>query len=161
MKRLARYVTMGCGIGAFAITGLFLCNTAIAFEAAPPVLPFSVQDGAYLECAIVKHTADHDRDPPFKINIGLRVNNGTFEGLDVTYTLVSGRVVDRSQQYLNGKTWTAMPRTYDWWWGGTRGNVTNVGHLYHNDRDGWMYNENITDPRGLYQMLADCHELAG
>ena len=152
----ARYVTTGCTI---VVIGLFLYGKATAFEAAPPVPPFSAQDSKYLECAIVRHTADRDRDPPYKINIGLRINNGNFQGLDVTYTLISGRVVDRSAQYQNGSTWTSMPRTFDWFWAGTRGNIRNQGHLYHNERDGWMYTETITDPGGVYQMLADCHEM--
>jgi hypothetical protein len=52
-----------------------------------------------------------------------------------------------------------MPRTFDWFWASTRGNVRNQGHLYHNESDGWMYTETITDPGGVYQMLADCHEM--
>jgi len=133
---------------------------SLLLEAARPLPPFSAQDGRYLECAIVRHTVDRDRDPPYKINIGLRIDNGNFQGLDVTYTLTSGRVVDRSTQYQNGTTWTSMPRTFDWFWVGTRGNIHNQGHLYHNERDGWMYTQSITEPyHGVYQMLADCHEM--
>ena len=55
-----------------------------------------------------------------------------------------------------------MPRTLDWYWAGSRGDVTINGHLYHNDRDGWMYTETIySSNRMVYQMLADCHEMEG
>ncbi len=153
-----RCLTAGLAISTIA-TGLFVYGKATAFEATRPPPPFSVEDSTYLECAIVRHTPDRDRDPPYKINIGLRINNGRFEGLDVSYTLTSGRVVDRSVQYQNGRTWTSMPRTLDWYWAGTRGNVSNLGHLYHNERDGWMYTETITAPRSVYRMIADCHEM--
>jgi hypothetical protein len=135
--------------------------SAQAFQAAPPPKPFSADDSKFLECAIVRQTPDRDRDPPYKINIGLQIENGVFQSLDVTYTLVSGRTADRSQQYQNGRTWTAMPRTYDWYWVGSRGQTSTQGHLYHNDRDGWMYAEQITGPGTSYQMLADCHEADG
>ena len=37
-----------------------------------------------------------------------------------------------------------MPRTLDWYWAGSRaGRYHATGHLYHNDRDGWMYTETI------------------
>ena len=136
--------------------------SANAFVAAPPPKPFNPSEGAVLECAIVRHTPDRDRDPPYKVSINLHVAYGTFNALDVGYTLVSGRTVDRSTQYQNGRTWTAMPRTLDWYWAGSRGGVTINGHLYHNDRDGWMYTETIySSNRMVYQMLADCHEMEG
>jgi hypothetical protein len=150
---------------AFALT-LGLTDAAMAFDAfpqgRPPAPPlFDPSNGASLECAIVRHTPDRDRDPPYKITINLGVDRGVFQSLNVYYTLVSGRSVDRSEQYKNGITWTAMPKTYDWYWGGTRGNVRTVGHLYHNERDGWMYQETIVEPGRTYQMRADCHEVEG
>jgi hypothetical protein len=36
-----------------------------------------------------------------------------------------------------------MPKTYDWFWQGTRGTNRMLGHLYHNIRDGWMYVEDL------------------
>jgi hypothetical protein len=135
-----------------------IATSAHAFQAAPPPVPFSVQESKHLECAIVRHTPDYDRDPAYKVNIDLGIDNGIFRSLDVTYTLVSGRIADRTEQYQNGRTWTSMPRTYDWYWAGTRGQVLMQGHLYHNDRDGWMYAEGLAGPRSTYQMLADCHE---
>ena len=133
---------------------LFAYN-AQAFQVAPP---FSVQESKHLECAIVQHTPDRGRDPAYKVTVDLQVNNGVFQALDVGYTLVSGRFVDRSTQYRNGKTWTAMPRALDWYWAGNYGQAYTQGHLYHNDRDGWMYYETISGPGSFYQMLADCHE---
>jgi hypothetical protein len=31
----------------------------------------------------------------------------------------------------------------EWYWKGQRANVTMVGELYHNERDGWMYSEQL------------------
>jgi hypothetical protein len=50
------------GFATVAVIGLFIYGKATAFEAAP-MPSFSAQDSKYLECAIVRHTADHDRDP--------------------------------------------------------------------------------------------------
>jgi hypothetical protein len=142
-------------------TAPITATTAQAFEATRPTPPFSVQDSVFLECAIVKHSADRDRNPPYKSTISLRIEDGKFLGLDVYYTLQSGRVVDRSSQYQDGTTWTLMPRTYDWFWYGTREKdgtqYSNQGHLYHNDRDGWMYTETITGRHESYHLTADCH----
>ena len=70
-----------------------------------------------------------------------------------------GRAVNRSEQYSNGTTWTLMPKTKDWYWRGTRGTSTMVGHLYHNERDGWMYTEELFEHGRLtMQSTADCHE---
>jgi hypothetical protein len=85
--------------------------------------------------------------------------SGAFQALNVTYTLVFGRTADRTTQYQNGQTWTAMPRSCDWYWRGTRGQVLMQGHLYHNQRDRWMYAEGLVGPGGTYQMLVDCHEV--
>ena len=145
-----------------AAAGLCLfAYSAQAFQAAPPPKPFSANESKSLECAIVQHTPERDRDPAYKINIFLEIENGVFKSLDVNYTLVSGRYIQRSQQYQNGKTWTAMPRALDWYWAGSLGQAFTQGHLYHNDRDGWMYAEQITGPGSRYQMLADCHEVEG
>ena len=135
--------------------------SANAFVAAPPPAPFNPSNGANLECAIVRHTPDRDRDPAYKVSVNLHMAYGKFNQLDVGYTLVSGRSVDRSDQYQNGRTWQT-PGFLEWNWAGSRGNVTVNGRLYHNDRDGWMYSENIfANGRLTYQMLADCHEAEG
>jgi hypothetical protein len=135
--------------------------SANAFVAAPPPKPFNASEGAVLECAIVRHTPDRDRDPAYKVGVNLHVAYGKFNQLDVNYTLVSGRTVDRSEQYQNGRTWQT-PGYLEWNWAGSRGNVTVNGRLYHNDRDGWMYTETIySSNRMVYQMLADCHEMEG
>jgi hypothetical protein len=135
--------------------------SAQAFQAAPPPSPFNANESKSLECAIVRHTPERDRDPAYKITIFLQIEDGTFKSLDVGYTLVSGRYVDRSRQYENGRTWTAMPRALHWYWAGSRGQTSIQGHLYHNQRDGWMYYEQIVAPGNNYQMLADCHEVEG
>jgi hypothetical protein len=47
-------------------------------------------------------------------------------------------------------------------WKGQRGNVTMVGELYHNERDGWMYSEQLfQNGRQTYSMLSDCHLMQG
>jgi hypothetical protein len=152
MKRVL--LTTAAAIGLFA-------TSAHAFVAAPPPKPFSASEGAVLECAIVRHTPDRERDPAYKVGVNLQVAYGKFNQLDVNYTLVSGRTVDRSEQYQNGRTWQT-PGYLEWNWAGSRGNVTVNGRLYHNDRDGWMYAETIySSNRMVYQMLADCHEAGG
>jgi hypothetical protein len=135
--------------------------SANAFVAAPPPAPFNANYGAALECSIVRHTPDRDRDTAYKVNIILDVDNGIFRALNVGYTLVSGRFVDRSSQYQNGRTWQT-PHYLEWNWAGSRGHTTINGRLYHNDRDGWMYTESIFENNRLtYQMLADCHAMEG
>ena len=144
---------------ALAAAAVATIGSANAFDVAPKFTPG--ENGDSLECSIVSHRPDRDSDPAYKISIQLRAENGRFQGLDVSYTLRSGRVVDRTQQYPNGTTWTKMPRTTDWYWSGTIDRSINTGHLYHNDSDGWMYTETIQSPRGTYHMLADCHSVAG
>ena len=133
----------------------------MAFDVRSPPGIINLQYGHYLECAIVRGKGQ-ESDPPYKIEINLRINDGQFEGIDVTYTLVSGRRIDRSDQYkTNVRVWTSMPRTKDWYWSGERGRLHNVGHLYHNDKDGWMYSEAITSSGSRHEMRADCHSCTG
>ena len=138
---------------------------AFAFNAAPPKPAFDATAGAYLECAIVRlmPASAAGRDPVYKVNINLTYDqNRMFQSLDVSHTLVSGRSVDRSQQYTDGTTWTSMPKTYDWFWQGKRGTSRMLGHLYHNERDGWMYVEDLFESgRYTMQSVADCHEARG
>jgi hypothetical protein len=103
------------------------------------------------------------RDPVYKVNINLTYDQSrTFQSIDVYHTLVSGRSVDRSQQYTDGATWTSMPKTYDWFWRGERGTSLMLGHLYHNERDGWMYVEDLFESgRHSTQSVAGCHEASG
>ena len=138
---------------------LAMAGTAHAFSAAPP---FNPTDGAVLECATVKliPASAAGNDPVYKTNINLTYNDaGTFAGLDVFHTLVSGRMMNRTDQYNSGTTWTLMPKTNDWYWKGNRGTSIMVGHLYHNQRDGWMYVEDLFEHgRHTMQAVADCHE---
>jgi hypothetical protein len=144
-----------------AAIGLF-ATSANAFQAAPQLAQPNLRYGKYLECAIVRHTPDRDSNPAYKVSIAFGIDEGVFQSLDVYYTLVNGREVNRSEQYVNGRTWTDMPRLKNWYWAGTRGSVAMVGNLYHNERDGWMYREQIVqNGRLTYQMLADCHEQQG
>ena len=148
-----------------AVMATSLALPAFAFNAAPPKPPFDPTDGAYLECAIVKlmPPSAAGRDPVYKVNINLTYDQSrTFQSLEVYHTLVSGRSVDRSQQYTDGTTWTSQPKTYDWFWQGKRGTSRMLGHLYHNKRDGWMYVEDLFDSgRHSMQSVADCHEASG
>jgi hypothetical protein len=152
MKRLL--LTTAAAIGLFA-TGA----QAFQVQQAPPV---NYRNGVALECAIVRHTPGRDSNPAYKVNVYLGMDNGVFQSLDVGYTLVNGRQVSRTDQYQNGRTW-ATPRFMEWWWSGTRpGGVSMTGRLYHNDRDGWMYFEQLSERgRVTFQMLADCHEQQG
>ena len=147
--------------GAAALVAL----PAFAFNAAPPKPAFNPTSGAYLECAIVRlmPASAAGRDPVYKVNINLTYDqNRTFQSLDVSHTLVSGRSVDRSQQYTDGTTWTSLPKSYDWFWRGKRGTSQMLGHLYHNERDGWMYVEDLFESgRHTMQSVADCHEANG
>jgi hypothetical protein len=79
---------------------------AFAFNAAPPKPAFDPAAGASLECAIVKlmPASAGGRDPVYKVNVNLTYDQSrTFQSLDVYHTLVSGRSVDRSQQYTYGR----------------------------------------------------------
>jgi hypothetical protein len=147
--------------GAAALVAL----PAFAFNAAPPKPAFDPTGSAYLECAIVKlmPAGAAGRDPVYKVNINLNYDqNHAFQSLDVYHTLVSGRSVDRSQQYTDGATWTSLPKTNDWFWQGKRGTSRMLGHLYHNERDGWMYVEDLFESgRHTMQAVADCHEGSG
>ena len=138
---------------------------AFAFNAAPPKPVFDPTGGAGLECAIVRlmPASAAGRDPVYKVNINLTYDqNRTFQSIDVYHTHVSGRSVDRSQQYTDGTTWTSMPKTHDWFWQGKRGTSRMLGHLYYNERDGWMYVEDLFESgRHSMQSVADCHEASG
>jgi hypothetical protein len=61
-----------------------------------------------------------------------------------------------------GRTiWQTQGRK-EWYWKGRRGNVTMVGELYHNERDGWMYSERLfQNGYQTYGMLSDCHLMQG
>jgi hypothetical protein len=55
-----------------------------------------------------------------------------------------------------------MANPVEWNWKGQRGNVTMVGELYHNERDGWMYSERLfQNGYQTYGMLSDCHLMQG
>ena len=86
-----------------AVIATALALPAFAFNAAPS---FDPTDGAYLECAIVKlmPPSPAGRDPVYKVNIKLTYDqNRTFQSIEVYHTLVSGRSVDRSQQYTTAR----------------------------------------------------------
>jgi hypothetical protein len=51
-----------------------------------------------------------------------------------------------------------MPKSYDWFWSGTRKKMNSRRHLYYNEHDGWVYTENMTYRKGGYEMRAACHE---
>jgi hypothetical protein len=133
------------------------CLAATGAQAFQAAQPLRVNPSTDLECAIVAHTPDRDRNPPYKVSIYLEHNNGVLQTLDVFYTLVNGREVSRTDQYPNGRTWKVEGKA-DWYWAASRPGLNISGHLYHNQRDGWMYAEQISTPRGGYRMLADCHE---
>ena len=153
MKRLL--MATAAAIGLFA-------TSAQAFQAAPQPFQPNLRESKNLECAIVAHTPDRDRNPAYKVTVTLGIEDGVFQSLDVYYTLVNGREVSRTEQYRDGRTWTEMPRLKSWYWSGTyRGVARTTGHLIHNERDGWMYSEEIINGRSRYRMLADCHEAQG
>ena len=132
----------------------------MAFDTVPPKPAFDIDNGIFLECAIVKHSADHGRNPAYKIQVSIRADQGKFQGLDVFYTMQSGQVFNRTEQHPDGTTWTSMPKSFDWFWAGDRNPTkhSQVGHLYHNFRDGWVYTEDIPKHHGGYHMTANCHE---
>jgi hypothetical protein len=149
----------------FASAAVLVALPAFAFNIAPPKPAFDATGGAHLECAIVRlmPASSAGRDPVYKVNVNLTYDQSRrFQGLDVYHTLVSGRSVDRSQQYTDGTTWASLPKTYDWFWQGKRGTSRMLGHLYHNERDGWMYVEDLFEGgRHTMQSVADCHEVDG
>lgn len=134
-----------------------LVTPALAdFKRAPPPPPFT--DG-YFECAILGHTAERDPpDPVYKINVNVGSDSaGKFNSMGIVHTVRSGRTYDRSEQYRQDDIWQTQGRM-EWYWKGQRGNKNMVGELYHNERDGWMYSEQLfQNGRQTYSMLSDCH----
>ena len=114
MKRLL--MATAAAIGLFA-------TSAQAFQAAPQPFQPNLRDSKTLECAIVAHTPDRDRNPPYKVTVTLGMDDGVFQSLDVCYTLVNGREVSRTDQYQDGRTWTETPRLKSWYWSGTHRGV--------------------------------------
>jgi hypothetical protein len=131
--------TMRASIALLACT--MLVTPALAnFTRTPPPLPFT--DG-YFECAIVGHTSERDSDPVYKINVNVNSDSaGKFNSMGIVHTVRSGRTYDRSEQYRQDDIWQTQGRM-EWYWKGHRGNVTMVGELYRNERDGWMYSERL------------------
>ncbi len=79
MKRVL--LTTAAAIGLFA-------SSAHAFQAAPSFPQPDLRHGHYLECAIVAHTRDNDRNPAYKVNVALEIDEGQFHVLG--YFLHSG-----------------------------------------------------------------------
>jgi hypothetical protein len=133
-----------------------LVTPALAdFTRTPPPPPFT--DG-HFECAIVGHTSERDSDPVYKIDVNVGSDSaGKFNSMGIVHTVRSGRSYDRSEQYRQADIWQTQGRM-EWYWKGDRGNVTMVGELYHNERDGWMYAERLfRNGYQTYAMLSDCH----
>jgi hypothetical protein len=75
---------------------VFLVGQASAFTNKIETFP----DYINLECSSYSSTErDFDRDPAYKVNVTIAMNNNTISDYNVTYTLRSGKVVDRSNQY--------------------------------------------------------------
>ena len=132
-----------------------------AFHAAPPP---QLAGSTALECSIVRQQPKPSNgNPVYKINVNLTADDsGKLESFDVVHTLRSGKQVDRSEQYYDASIWQTEGRR-EWSWKGRRGeHQTMVGVVYHNERDGWMYRETVSERgRVAYEMLADCHQANG
>jgi hypothetical protein len=120
-------------------------------------------DGGAFECSVVKQEPQdkHDRNPVYKTNINVVLNdNGKPTSIGVIHSLRDGTTRDRSEQYSDGKIWQA-PGRMEWYWSGRRGELQMTGVIYHNDRDGWMYQETQTKHNRLeYRVLEDCHAVS-
>lgn len=151
MRHYLLLATVAFGLG---------CTPALAFTANPK---FDPSGGASLECAIVGVTPKSalGDDPAYKVNVYLGYDDKhVFDTLNVYYTLVSGRLIDRTKQYSNAKTWEADGS--DWYWKGTQGKSRMTGHLYHRDNhysNVWKYQEDLfVDGKHKMTSLAYCHE---
>jgi hypothetical protein len=140
---------------------LMLASTARAdFHAAQPK---SITGFTALECSVVNEMPrDRDPNPVYKINVNLDLNDaGKINSMGVILTTRNGKAYDRSEQYSNGSV-SQKQGFREWYWNGSRGAVNMLGTLYNNDRDGWMYREQIIkNGRVEYTMLSDCHEQLG
>jgi hypothetical protein len=117
-------------------------------------------DGGAFECSVVnEQPRDRDPNPVYKINVNVMLSDmGRITSMGVVHTVRSGKTYDRSEQYSNG-TVGQKPGLMEWYWSGRRGDLQMIGTIYHNDRDGWMYREQIVKyGRIQYTMLSDCHE---
>ena len=141
----------------FLLGAATLALTSVAraeFHVAPPVT------GGNFECSVVREMPrDRDPNPVYKINVNLDLNDaGKITSMGVGHTVRSGKTYDRSEQYTNG-TVGQTPGHMEWFWSGRRGELQMIGTIYHNDRDGWMYREQMVKyGRVQYTMLSDCHE---
>jgi hypothetical protein len=130
---------------------VFLVGQASAFTNKIETFP----DYINLECSSYSSTErDFDRDPAYKVNVTIAMNNNTISDYNVTYTLRSGKVVDRSNQYQLNEMHRTRDR-FEWFWSGNRGSLTMVGATWKNNT-GWWYGEQIFN-----QSLRGRREYAG
>ena len=124
--------------------------------------PSPIPQSPSLECAIVQATDSDRRDPIYKINVTITIDDtGAFEEMWVQHTATSGATYSRSDQYSGADIWQTPGRT-EWYWRGHRGPNTMVGELWHTADDKWFYPEKLTtNGRFNYQMLSSCHLLLG
>jgi hypothetical protein len=146
---------------AVAGTALLLqAGQAGAFTNRPETLP----DNIDLECSPYQSTERGvDRDPAYKVNVSIAMNDSTITDYNVVYTLRSGRTIDRSDQYQLNEM-HRMPNKFEWYWSGNRDSLTMAGETWKNNM-GWWYGERLYNPsRGgspEYAASFMCHQITG
>ena len=117
---------------------VLLAGQASAFTNKVETLP----DYINLECSPYSSTERGiDRDPAYKVNVTIAMSNNTISDYNVIYTLRSGKVIDRSNQYQL-EAMRRTPDKFEWFWSGNRGLLTMVGQTWKNNA-GWWYGEQI------------------
>jgi hypothetical protein len=136
---------------------VLLVGQALAFTNKFETFP----DNINLECSPYSSSErGFDRDPAYKVNVTIAMNgDNAISDYNVIYTLRSGRVIDRSNQYqLNEMHRT--PNRFEWFWSGNRGAQRMVGETWKNNT-GWWYGEQIfnqsLDGRREYAGSFICH----
>ena len=144
-----------------AFTALMLSTwslgTAHAFTNHPEPAP----DRINLECAPYMYTPDRDRNPPYKVNVYVQMNGSSISDYDVVYTLRSGDLANRSQQYTLARMYQE-PGKLAWTWTGNRGPHFMIGQTWKNNQ-GWWYGEELYNRGGRREFGAtfSCYRMDG
>jgi hypothetical protein len=129
---------------------------AAQFKKAPPGV---LSDYTPLECSVVQKTYGPDRDPVYKIDVDLTLEQGRLSEMLVKLTTQSGSTYVRSDQYSDQVSIWQTNGRMEWYWKGVHGWNTMVGEVWYND-SGWWYSEKLYDDYHnlKFQMTSRCHE---
>ena len=124
--------------------------------------PQPLADWTGLECAIVEITEVDHKDPVYKIEVSVTLDDSDhhLKQLYVAHTHVGGKMSVRSEQYEEARIWQTPGKT-DWFWTGKRGHGTMLGEVWRTPDMRWFYVEQFMNGSGRVEfgMKAECHRV--